>query len=170
MKVQLHSLRMTLTALTIVSVPLLVGAANASLSGREGVRAELQVALARIGPVPMNCATQCEYTPCFNQDHHKNQTHSGGTNTGTTHGCQFTENGCEGHKCQTLFGEADVDLKRVETLLRTIDGRDLRSLATADGALRINYDRRAAQLVGCGDRVALSINLTEAQLASLTSD
>lgn len=151
----------------IVSLTVLGAAASASARAHSAAT-QLRAALVAMGQPAAECNTQCEYTSCTG-DNHKNQGAGNGTNSGTVHVCNFSENGCQDHACDSFFNDAHIDLAKVDALLRTVSGSELQSLVGLNGRIRINWERKAAQLVGCGERIALSVNLTRAQEAALVN-
>jgi hypothetical protein len=128
--------------------------------------ARLHSALLALGRPSDSCTTQCEYTSC-DDPKHKNATHSSATNGGTTHNCEFSEGGCTDHRCNVEFDNAHVDLTAVETMLREVSGAELKSLSRINSRLIINRDRGAAQIVSCGQRIAVSVQLSKEQILAL---
>ena len=158
-----------LAAATLGGVVLLFSAFRPATPREVAVALELRGVLTSLGAAASVCPTQCEITPC-DEDEHKNEQAQNGTNSGTVHGCQFSEGGCTDHICNGLAsteGAAPADLRRIETLIRAVSGNDLRSITETRGRLQINHERQTAQLVGCGERIVLSVQLSDEQIAEL---
>jgi hypothetical protein len=148
---------------------LAVGTAATDTARTPSASVELRAALLALGTPPAECETQCEYTSCWSSSDHKNQAHANGTNTGTIHGCQFTENGCRDHDCEVTFGDAHVSLADLENLLRAVSGDALATMAQLNGRLIINRARGAAQIISCGARVVVSVQLSPRQITEIAA-
>ena len=106
------------------------------------------------------CDIDCSYF-CISSTDHRTWTDDHGDFFGARHGCIDTMLGCGYHDCQPF---AHGDLDRLEELLPRLDPTDLVTLtSTAHSRLLINHERRALQVVGCGDAIVLSLPASEQQ-------
>jgi hypothetical protein len=161
-----HYQRISATVTALAAVVLFAAAVHSD-AGPPSAAAQLTAMLLQLGPATGDCPTQCEISPCPT-DQHQNISTAQGTNTGTVHTCQFSEGGCLDHRCQPEFGEGNVDLDQLASLLRAVDGAELQAVAVLGGRLQIQRERGAAQIIGCSDRVILNVPLSEEQLGALT--
>lgn len=80
------------------------------------------------------------------------------------HGCQTAS--CEFHQHEECDEEENLD--DLLMALSTLDGPDLQRLLDRNpDRLLWNTDRGAVQLLGCGEKVALSIHMSDQQVTSL---
>jgi hypothetical protein len=133
-----------LCSVTAISVVAVAAGFHPGADGSSASR--LHAILLNLGPLPADCPTQCEYTACVS-DQHMNAEHSQGTNSGTVHGCAFSEGGCTDHICIVTIAKLGGELAEVEALLRAVSDTQLEGLAAQHERLRINRDRNTIQLL-----------------------
>ena len=109
----------------------------------------------------LSCGTNCEFGGCVGSEH-QNWTHSGGNDGGERHTCAFSSAGCGDHTCNETIG-----IRELETLVPSLDGASLQTLAAKHDGLLVNAERGAIQVLGCGGQVVLSVNFTEQQSREL---
>ena len=111
------------------------------------------------------CDTNCEFSTCTAPSH-KNIAHPQGNDGGEIHTCATSPGGCEDHVCNV---SAAPEIQQLEKLIPQLNGRALHALAGQYAALTINTERGAVQVLGCGQKVLLSLNLTDQQAAQLAA-
>lgn len=115
-----------------------------------------------LGALPFgDCPTNCEFYACGGSGHRNLET-AGGNDDGEVHSCAHSSNGCADHSCGATETFADL-----EVLIPHLDAESLRMMQRKYSNFAVNAERGAVQVFGCKDKVALSLNLTEAQKAGL---
>lgn len=110
----------------------------------------------------VSCVAECTHQLCqLTSQHRLNE--DGGSDQGVAHNCIETDAGCDYHACGGGGGELDG----LADLLMSADAEDLRALEALELGVSVNLDRDAVQVVGCGNEIALSVPLSDGQLAGL---
>lgn len=108
-----------------------------------------------------SCNAECTHQLCsLTSQHRLNE--NGGNDQGVQHFCIETELGCDYHECGS-----GGDLDGLVDLLTLANAADLRALESLDLGVSVNLQRAAVQVVGCGDKIALSVPLSAEQLVGL---
>lgn len=117
-------------------------------------------------PLPQDeCPSNCEFTPCTGGAH-KNAAHAQGNDAGEIHSCATSAGGCEDHACNFLFM---LDVRVLEELLPILDAKALMAMDRKYQQVSLNTKRSAVQVVGCGGKVVLSLNMTRQQAEGLSA-
>ena len=149
----------------VIVVPLAFLAAR-GLESEASVRARIGSILATLA-VPPDCSSGC--SDDWQQDYHENHAEPNGGFGGSRHGCGFNTLSCGWHAgfCHV---EGPV-MGELQKLIPSLDGDGIRYFVESTEAFTLNLDRRAVQILGCGGKVVLSMNLTpEQELELITLD
>lgn len=156
-----------------IGLPLLCGVlllipflGGAGAGAPTAVEAEVRGLLAELS-AGLNCGGHtCETRfPCLSDAHRVLEGGSG--SYGPDHGCLSVVTGCGYHACD---GDGEEDLDLLASLLPTLDLRTLEALEFEGLGLRVNTERGAIQLLGCQDRVVMSVPFSDGVRASLVSN
>ena len=152
-------LRPMITATGIAIVAIVIGGARPTTT-YPSTAAGAEALLDRMANTA--CTLHCEY--CGPGKHETTPPPSGTTadDGGEEHSCATSPQTCADHGCP----ESD-DMVALVAAIQDMDGRSLAALARRHERLELNAERRAVQVIGCGDQVEVSLVLGQRQLQEL---
>lgn len=143
-----------IAVVAVVGGSLLVAAAR-NATGSDAAKARVGVILTELEA--LECSHECEYCGGGGTEHE--MTTLPGNDGGEFHTCAISFNGCRDHRCDAYAR----DLPELESLLGSLDRASVDDLAGIHPSMFVNRERRALQVLGCGEKVILSIPLSTTQ-------
>jgi hypothetical protein len=104
------------------------------------------------------CPSQCEYLSCT-EGEHINYTVTPpqeGSDAGELHMCAISTKGCGDHLCMPGGGA----LPELASILEQLGAPEIRDIDSAYDKVVLNPGRRAIQVLGCDNKVVLSLSIS----------
>lgn len=118
------------------------------------------------------CSYNCESGPQgprhYNQEPFDPEKYPPG-NGGEDHSCAWGPEGCGEHACEGGESLSRINLEELPAAIGSLNAEELAAVDRMSDRLRINWDRKAVQVFGCGDAVLVSRRLTSIQRMGLSS-